>query len=362
MLGLQRLHYGIEVASSKMEMTTNRNSLARRSGIFFALVFLGTSVVNADPVSEMASFSVFNNIDLAQLAKTDVKTAHGAAMSSPRFLSVQSCYVVSRPPAQEIQMMRKWNPTSHRELKVLLHVDLPGSPGPENFSRLRNAPDSGAVRALVSKTQKLASDLQINNEEAKKFTAGSGEAGAIPGSVASFWMNLLSARARAFASGGSAAQPSYDHIGQAVRPNEEFNGLLREQPRIKQQFSSFLAGTGIGHGGGGKPEMYWELLDVDSEGVLSLGATYNRGAGAGGYQVADAFYYASGGYYVTLALYQMWPVTVDGKPSTLVWRGDFVSAAQLATLHGIERLGSESAMMKNISKAVTLYRRDTSAR
>ena len=46
--------------------------------------------------------------------------------------------------------------------------------------------------------------------------------------------------------------------------------------------------------------MYWELLDVDSQGVLSLGATYNRGAGSGGYQVADAFYYASGGYYVTL--------------------------------------------------------------
>ena len=211
-------------------------------------------------------------------------------------------------------MMRKWNPTAHRELKVLLHVDLPGSPSPENFSRLRNAPDSGSVRALVSKTQKLASDLQISNEEAKKFTAGGGEGGAIPGSVASFWMNLLSARARAFASGGSAAQPPYDHTGQAVRPNEEFNGLLREQPKIKQQFSSFLGGTGIGHGGGGKAELYWELLDVDSQGVLSLGATYNRGAGSGGYQVADAFYYASGGYYVTLALYQMWPVTVDGKP------------------------------------------------
>jgi len=29
-------------------------------------------------------------------------------------------------------------------------------------------------------------------------------------------------------------------------------------------------------------------------------------------------------------------------------------------LHGVERLGSESAMMKEISKAVTLFRRDTS--
>ena len=137
-----------------MEMTTNRNSLALRSAILFALVFLGTSAANADPVSEMASFSVFNNVDLAQLAKTDVKTAHGAAMNSPRFLSVQSCYVVPRPPAQEIQMMRKWNPTSHRELKVYLHVDLPGSPSPENFSRLRNAPDSGCGAGIGKQNAK----------------------------------------------------------------------------------------------------------------------------------------------------------------------------------------------------------------
>jgi hypothetical protein len=50
---------------------------------------------------------------------------------------------------------------------------------------------------------------------------------------------------------------------------------------------------------------------------------------------------------------------VDGKASTLVWRGDMISSASLASLHGVERLGSESAMMKDISKAITLFRRDT---
>jgi len=343
----------------KMETTNKQNSLAAFS-IFCALFLLANSIVNADPVSEMASFSTLNNVDLAQLAKTDVKAAHGVPMSTARFLSVQSCYVVPHAPAREIELMRKWNPTSHREMKVFLHSDLSGSPSPESFARLRNAPDNGPVRALVSKTQKLARDLQVSNEEATKFTAGAGEAGAMPASVASFWMNLLSARARAFASGGSASQASYDHIGQAIRPNDELNGLLREQPKIKQQFSSFLGGTGIGHGGG-KPEMYWELLDVDGDGVVSLGATYNRAAAAGSYQVADTFYYASGGYYVALTLFQLWPVNVNGAASTLVWRGDFVSAAQLGTLHGVERLGSESAMMKNITRAVTLYRRDTSS-
>ncbi len=344
-----------------METTRHCTSRLILSLFFLAAISLGNSVANGDPVSEMASFSVFGTVDLAQLAKTDMKTAHGPPMNNPRFLSVQSCYVVPHPPAQEIQALRKWNPTSHRELKVYLHSDIPGSASPENFARLRNAPDNDAVRSLVDKTKKLAPDLQISKEEAKKFTPSNDNGGSIPPSVASFWMNVLSGRARAFGSGGTAAQPPYDHTGQAIRPNEELNGLLREQGKIRQQFSSFLGATGIGHGAGGKPEMYWELLSADDQGVVTLGAAYNRAGSAGSYQAADTLYYASGSYYVTLTLFQMWPVAVDGKPSTLVWRGDFVSAAQLATLHGVERLASEAAMMKDITKAVTLYRRDTSS-
>ena len=322
------------------------------------------SSARADAVSEMASFSTFGNIDLAQLTKTDVKTAHGPPMNSPRFLSVQSCYVVARPPAKEIESLRQWNPTQHRELKVFLHADIPGSPTPGNFSRLGNAPNNDSVRAFVSKTAKLSSDLQISQEEAKNFSAGggAGTSGAMPAPVASFWTILLSARARAFTAGGTAAQPPYDHTGQSIRPNEELNGLLRQQEKVRRQFSAFLGTTGIGRGAGAKPELYWELLDVDGEGVVTLGASYNRAGSAGTYQAADTLYYASGGYYVTLTLYQMWPVVVEGRPSTLVWRGDLVSAASLASLHGVERLASESAMMKDITKAVTFYRRDTPSR
>jgi hypothetical protein len=50
---------------------------------------------------------------------------------------------------------------------------------------------------------------------------------------------------------------------------------------------------------------------------------------------------------------------VEAKASTLVWRGDLVSAASLGELHGVERLASESAMKKDISKAINLFRRDT---
>ena len=323
-------------------------------------MFVRSTINAADPAAELAAFSVFDKIDIEELASSDVKTVHGPPMGG-RFLSVQSCYVVPGSPAQQIEALRQWDPTKHRELKVFLHSDLPASPSPANFAKLKNAPDNGSVRTLVSATQKVSSDLQISKEEAKKFSGGESGEGAMPAAVAAFWTDVLAARAKSFASGGTSAQPPYDHSGDAIRPNDEVNSLLKQQDKIRKQFSGLLGQTGIGRGAGSlTPELYWELLDVDDHGVLTLGASYySRASGADSTQAADVLYYASGGYYVALTLYQMWPVTAGGKPSTLVWRGDMISSASLESLHGVERLGSESAMMKDISKAINLFRKDT---
>jgi len=63
-----------------------------------ALLGVGVTIARGDPISELASFSVFDKVDLAQLARGDVKTAHGAPMRTPRFLAVQSCYVAPGSP------------------------------------------------------------------------------------------------------------------------------------------------------------------------------------------------------------------------------------------------------------------------
>src|SRR5213079_1775240 len=348
----------------KTKMLNLRWLLLVRTGallLLLSVLRLGLITARADAVSELASFSIFDKVDLAQLAKSDVKTAHGPPMSNPRFLAVQSCYVVTGAPAQQVEALRRWDATRHRELKVFLHSDLPSNPSPANFEKLRNAPGNASVRSFVAATQKLSSDLQVSKDEAKKFSAGTGGGGAMPAPVAAFWADVLTARTKSFVSGGMAAEPPYDHAGPSIRASEEVNGLLREQEKIRRQFSGLLGATGIGRGAGSlNPELYWELLDVDDQGVVTLGASYNRAGAGGTYQAADVLYYASGGYYVALTLYQIWPVNVEGRASTLVWRGDMISAASLASLHGVERLASESAMMKDILKAVTLFRRDTS--
>jgi hypothetical protein len=304
-----------------------------------------SSLLAADPAAEMGSFSVFNNINVADLAKGEPKVAHGPAMSG-HFISAQSCFVVAGVPARVSESLRQWNPSRHSELKVLIHSDLPGSPSASNFSRLSSAPNNSAVQALVSATQKLSPDLQISKEEEKRFANLTGST--MAGPIAAAWADVLSARARA----GRSNQPPYDHTGQNVRPSEELNALLRADDKIGRQFSGVLNGRG---------EPFWELLTADEQGVLTLGASYRRSGANGTFQAADALYYASGGYYAGLTLHQMWPVEVSGRPATLVWRGDLISSAAVASLHGIERVASESAMMRDISKATSLFRRDIGA-
>ena len=93
--------------------------------------------------------------------------------------------------------------------------------------------------------------------------------------------------------------------------------------------------------------------------VVTLGAFYSKPAANGSMQTASALYYASGGYYAGVTLHQLWPVEVEGKPATLVWRGDMISSASVGSLRGIERIAAESTMIKDISRAVSLFRRDS---
>ena len=332
-----------------MEIKTRR----WHSSFFLGLVAFSllARTVLADPASELASFSVIENVDLAQLASSEVKAVRGAPMSTSRFLSVQSAWVSPGTPAQVSSALQRWSPAGHSELRVLLHANG------NNFSKLKQAPNNAAVQSLVSATTSKSPSLQISRAEAAKLP-GSEVGSTMSGAVADFWMGVLSSRSAAFASGGSAAQPPYDHSAQGIRPGAELSSLLNEQGKIRKQFAALLGSSGIGRGGASGGDQYWELVDVEGTGVLTLGASYRREAGGGSYQAADVLYYASGGYYVALTLYQMWPVQVNGKPSTLVWRGDMISSPELAGLAGVERLGSESAMIKDVSRVIRVFRRD----
>ena len=326
-----------------------------RSRCFLILIFALAGGAQAEPLAELAAFSSFKTVSLDKLASGSVMATRGPAMNFPRGLAVESCYLVRRPLQKAVELHQQWSPVKHSDLKVWLHGDLTSRAGTAEFQKLRSAPSNGAVRAFVAATQKLgsgASDLQLSKAEAATFAGTPGDAGGtMPAKVAGFWSGVLSQRAQAFASGGLSRQPAYENGGEAIRVADDVARLLKEAPKVRGQFSALLDGA---TGNGGKGSLYWELVGVEDDAAVNLGASYAR-PGTNTWQGLDLQYYSSGGYCALVTLRQMWPVTVGGQEATLVWQGDLISSVTLGSLHGVERMGSSTAMMRETQKFITRF-------
>lgn len=326
---------------------------------FFLTVATLAPRAMADPVAEITSFSTFKEVDMKKLAKGDVIAASGATMRFPRGLEVETMFLLPMPVAKANDAQQKWDGSRHSALKIYQHVDLPRRPSLADFERIGAAPKNSSVSKFVAATEKLnpeRPDLQMSAAEAKG--TGKLEAGGkgMPPGVVAFWSGLLHARASAFASGGLGSQPAYLTHGGPVRAADDAAALLRERGAIQKQFSS-LASTMMGSGGGAP---FYELFDVEGRAALSLGSTFSRTAGDS-IQSGTVQFYSSDGYIVMLTFMQMWPVQVDGKAATLVWRSDMLSSSQLGDLRGIERSGSSIAMRKEIQKNVAAMVKDLSS-
>ena len=172
----------------------------------------------------------------------------------------------------------------------------------------------------------------------------------MPGPVFSYWSNVLQQRASDYVSGGIGREPAY---ADGARPAEDAAELLQNQEKIHSRFAAL---TDRMNGASGA-SLYWEMFDVEGQAALTLGAFYSRPT-PGGWQAMDVNYYLAGATTCISPFFELWPITVNNQPATLVWRGDMLSAAQLGKLRGVERMGSGSAMMKDIQKTIKALVRD----
>ncbi len=271
-------------------------------------------------------------------------------MNLGRALSVESAYIIPGSVKTAVGLQEKWNPTG--STGVFLQSDLPARPSPTNFQGLASLPQNFAVRSLFQVTERLpgdASKLLLSNAEARSFSPGGSAA------VVSFWSKVLASRANAFSSGGLGALPPYETDGSNIRPADEFARLLKESPRLQSQFSSMIGLTPLSGGRGSlAPSGYWQVFDVEGLAAVGLGASYGKGVGDG-WQSVDIQYFSSAGVYAFVTFYQLWPITANGRDSTLVWRTDLTSAASIGELRGVQRLGSGAAMMREVQKGIKAF-------
>jgi len=331
----------------------------RLTAFFLGMLSAGliASRANADAVADLAKYSVFPQVDLSSLAAGKVLSARGPAIDFPRDLSVQAVYLVHAPVARTLDMHKQWDAAKHPELKVYLHHDFSTHPTLADFTL--PIPGNAAVRKLADATEKLpdVGDLQLSKGEAAAFKR-SGGGGAFPPAVQDFWSQVLFHRATAFVQHGLAGEPPYDSKDSSAHVADEVSRLLKEQPKVRAAFRPIIDQSPLSGGPGSLPILpYWELFDVEGQGAFSLGSACSLQS-AESAQMLDLQYYASGGYYAFVTLYQMWPVTIEGKPATLVWRVDFISSLSLSDLRPFERMGSGSAMMKDVQRIINYFQKD----
>jgi hypothetical protein len=326
-------------------------SVFLRALLSFGLV---ATLVHADP---NLGFTAFAGANLSPLANGQVLQARGGLIEFERGVTAQSLYFIAQPPQAVEQKLEAWDPANHSELDVWLHAALPLNPTLADFSALSSLPDNKSVNNMVAATYNYtpgSDSLQVNSAEAALIATGHGQSQSKQ-FVVDVWSKILDGRVEAFLK-NQLGDAKYVANSATIYPFAECKALLRSDPKIFGEFHPMLKNTPVYNGSGLKPSnLYYECFDIEGEACFGTGAVYLANP-PGTTLRADVEYYVSNGIYTSVELEQLWPMTIDGKSGTLIWRADMVSTANVAYLHGTERLASGMLMLQDVKQAVDAFR------
>jgi len=342
---------------------TPMKSLLASALLILGLGIFATVPLRADLNGDLA-FTAFSNVDVDAMAGGTVLQARGGLLSFPRGITSQSLYIIDAAPADVASKLIHWNPSSHSELKVWLHKSgLPLHPTAADFSALGNLPDNSSVQYQIDATAKLDPSnpsLQVSKEEAQLIATTAAQEKDPKALFVKAWSQILAGRITSFLSGQGGSGTDIASGGD-IHPLSDVKSLLHADIKVYGQYQRLLNQTPVkalagASGAKATPaDIYYECFDVQGYAAVGTGAIY-QGANGTSIQSLDTEYYVNSGVYATVELEQLWPVTVNGKTETLVWRDDLVSAPNIAYLHGTERLASGMIMLQETKQGIEAFR------
>lgn len=342
--------------------TPDLTSLQKGALLILSLGLLATSPLRADLNADLA-FTAFQNVDINALANGTILQARGGLLTFPRGITSQSLFIINAAPADVAHKLVTWNPAGHPELKVWVHKSLPPQPTLADFTDLANLPDNKSAKFQIDSTANFDPanpSLQVNKEEAQLIAATAAQEKDPKALYAKVWSQILLGRINSFLSGHGGAD--YDiATGGDVHPMSDAKSLLHADPKIYGEYQKLLNQTPLkGLPGAATTKipptnLYYDVFDVEGSTAIGTGAIYQASSG-NAIQSVDTEYYNNYGVYVTIEMEQMWPITVNGKTETLVWRDDLVSAPNIAYLHGTERMASGMIMLQETKEGVIAFR------
>ena len=316
--------------------------MLRLCAIASAFLLFPIAARAAEAADSFRPWSSVEGISLRELARGKIATSTNASMNLDRGMSCQAVFVVNAPLETTHQALLKFNSTRHPELEVFQHHVFHGEKD-SGFDRLLVNPKHSASAALI-RTMGDAGAIQLATRELplvpRTRTADT---------AMQFLSGILRERWNGFSKGGDFGSVGNYDAGSEIR------SLLAEEGKVSRHFDTLLAPLRT-KGAPGTPKFfYWDLSVVDKKSAVQLGAVY--GAELPDIrQVLDVTYYSSNAYLVSITLYEMHPVMVDGKAQTLVWQGSLVSTTGIEGGLGLKRKIGARMMVADVEKWIRIFR------
>jgi hypothetical protein len=310
----------------------------------------------ASPWDTIQTYSGIRKVDLAKIASGQIEGARIPAAGGELSISTETLFAVPLPPAQVVKLMKDTisatNVQASDTLDVELHLPISNPAKDSDFTRLKLIDDPSARSMLAASARGNSSGLHLNAVEADTLAKA-----ASPEAIETAWRKLLAARARAFQERGWVGAPAYDLGNKAFNQHQEMVRLLRTMPAILDHFKDSIgsAMTARLAPGTDAPKYYWETSRIQGSRTITLAAVFARKLGSGHWQVVEPTFYVSSKYFTSLILYDVHAFEVDGKPGTLVWRGDFVITPSIGVAKGIERMAAENITLLEVRKSVRSF-------
>lgn len=318
--------------------------------------------LRADLNADLA-FTAFKDVDVNAMAGGKILQARGGLMTFQRGITSQSLFIIHAAPADVAKKLVTWNPATHTNLKVWLHKSLPQHPTLADFAELGSLPDNRSVKFQIDSTADFNAEkpsLQVSKEEAQLIVATAAQEKDAKALYAKAWSQIILGRVNTFLSGKGNTLTDVVPGGDDIHPISDVKNLLHADPKVYGAYQGLLNKTPFkslsNSSGAPMPpaDLYCDIFDVQGSAALGTGVTYQATSGSA-IQSVDVEYYTNYGVYATAELETMWPITVNGKTETLVWREDLVSAPNIAILHGVDRMGASMIMLQETKEGVQAF-------
>jgi hypothetical protein len=304
----------------------------------FLILFAALAATVTPAQDRWKEASSFSGIDLSPpqaLANGAINCSRVPISGSTLNIGTESNYLLPLPPDQAAGIIHRVENNS-TEIDNLISKPV----SPENFNKL----------TVTDSSLKNTKSLNFSGAEKQQLTAvfqsGSTD------QINTLWRTLLLNRCASFQANGLIKAEPYDFGNTSFQPAPELVGLLKQRSPVLKRFVNIMDEIMTGKPVASEPVIhYWQNEKIQGNQNLGLGSIHTQKT-ATGYQLADITYYSASSYFISITLYEFWPVQVNGENQTYVWRGDYVISPSIGYTKGIERMAAENIMILEVKSAI----------